>query len=183
MPPPRGSQGYDFTPVVTHYILLFTFVLAIVRLVAVSPVEIYMLNAVIRVGGMANSLHWAMRRDSEVYVTTALMFMRVYGTASYALLRSVGRAMIGTGWFGILCVSASVPFLYASETCSNRSLQAFVIIGVLHTLGTDAIEMHRFQVSHHVHKLCWVGVFDIEFKLLDLRVHRRRPCLRCYCGE
>jgi len=66
MPPPRGSQGYDFTPVVTHYVLLFTFVLAIVRLVAVSPVEIYMLNAVIRVGGMANSLHWAMRRNSEV---------------------------------------------------------------------------------------------------------------------
>jgi len=115
----------------------------------------------------------------------------VYGKASYALLRSVGRATIGTGfgigtgWFGILCVSASVPFLYASETCSNRSLQAFVIIGVLHTLGTDAIEMHRFQVSYHVHELCWMGVFlpTIELKFLDLRVHRRRPCLRCYCGE
>lgn len=77
-------------------------------------------------------------------------------TLHMALLRSVGHEVVGTGWFGILCVSASVPFFYASETCSNRSLQAFVIIGVLHTLGTDAIEMHRFQVSYHVHELCWV---------------------------
>jgi hypothetical protein len=30
MPPPRGSQGYDFSPIISHYVLLFTFVLAIV---------------------------------------------------------------------------------------------------------------------------------------------------------
>ena len=30
--PPRGSEGYDFTPILTHYLFLFTTILA-----AVSP--------------------------------------------------------------------------------------------------------------------------------------------------
>lgn len=29
--PPRGSEGYDFTPILTHYLFLFTTILALVR--------------------------------------------------------------------------------------------------------------------------------------------------------
>ena len=28
--PPRGSEGYDFTPILTHYLFLFTTILAVV---------------------------------------------------------------------------------------------------------------------------------------------------------
>jgi hypothetical protein len=67
-------------------------------------------------------------------------------------LRSVGHGQIGPGWFAILYVSESITFWRDPETCSNRSLQAFVILGVLHTLATDAIEMHRFQVKDYAYE-------------------------------
>ncbi|KAF9505907.1 hypothetical protein BS47DRAFT_1374219 [Hydnum rufescens UP504] len=85
MPPPRGSQGYDFSPIISHYVLLFTFVLAIIG--------------------------WL----------TAFIGQAI-ATSSYTH-RSVGPA-----WFGIF-------------------LQLFVVLGVLHTLATDAIAMHRLQIS------------------------------------
>ena len=28
--PPRGNEGYDFTPILTHYLFLFTSILAVV---------------------------------------------------------------------------------------------------------------------------------------------------------
>lgn len=30
--PPRGSEGLDFTPILTHYLFLFTTILAVVRI-------------------------------------------------------------------------------------------------------------------------------------------------------
>lgn len=30
--PPRGSEGLDFTPILTHYLFLFTSILAVVRI-------------------------------------------------------------------------------------------------------------------------------------------------------
>lgn len=37
--PPRGSEGYDFTPILTHYLFLFTTILAVVRRFHDSPVR------------------------------------------------------------------------------------------------------------------------------------------------
>ena len=82
-------------------------------------------------------------------------------------LRSVGHTIIGTGWFGILYVPVSIISWRDSETCSNRSLQAFVILGVFHTLATDAIEMHRFQVKFRAHVLRREGKFFLTIEFLS----------------
>ncbi|OSD03541.1 hypothetical protein PYCCODRAFT_1476934 [Trametes coccinea BRFM310] len=83
--PPRGSEGYDFTPILTHYLFLFTTILAVIG--------------------------W---------------FVAFIGQA-------VATAQIGNGVVGVLWFSIFV--------------QLFLILGVLHTLATDSIAMHRFQIA------------------------------------
>ncbi|KAI0347651.1 hypothetical protein BDW22DRAFT_1349683 [Trametopsis cervina] len=83
--PPRGSEGYDFTPIITHYLFLFTTILALVG--------------------------WFLAFIAQSIATAQL-----------------GHGSVGTLWFAIF-------------------LQLFLILGVLHTLATDSIAMHRFQLS------------------------------------
>ncbi|KAI5117706.1 hypothetical protein M0805_003195 [Coniferiporia weirii] len=83
--PPRGNEGYDFTPILTHYLFLFTTILAVVS--------------------------WF----------TAFIGQAV-ATANF------GHGAVGVLWFAIF-------------------LQMFLILGVLHTLASDSISMHRFQLS------------------------------------
>jgi len=83
--PPRGSSGYDFTPLVTHYLFLFTSILAV-----------------------------------------AGWFIAFIGQA--AATAKFGNGAVNVLWFAIF-------------------LQLFLILGVLHTIATDSIAMHRFQVS------------------------------------
>ncbi|KAL4069817.1 hypothetical protein V8B97DRAFT_1969439 [Scleroderma yunnanense] len=80
---PRGNQGLDFTPILTHYLFLFTTILAV--------------------------LAWFIAFISQAIATAQ----------SYS---------VGVAWFGIF-------------------LQLFLILGVLHTLASDAIAMHRCQIS------------------------------------
>lgn len=82
--PPRGNEGFDFTPIVTHYLFLFTSVLAV--------------------------LSW---------------FIAFIGQA---ISEAQGRGFVGVLWFAIF-------------------LQLFLILGVLYTLATDSIAMHRLQIS------------------------------------
>ncbi|KAH7886014.1 hypothetical protein F5I97DRAFT_1809576 [Phlebopus sp. FC_14] len=81
--PPRGNEGLDFTPILTHYLFLFTTILAI--------------------------LAWFIAFISQAIATAQ------FGN-------------VGVAWFGIF-------------------LQLFLILGVLHTLASDSIAMHRFQIS------------------------------------
>lgn len=83
--PPRGSEGLDFTPILTHYLFLFTTILALVG--------------------------WFL-----AFIAQAI------ATAQY------GHGVVGTLWFAIF-------------------LELFLILGVLHTLATNSIAMHRFQIS------------------------------------
>ncbi|GJE87691.1 high osmolarity signaling protein [Phanerochaete sordida] len=83
--PPRGSEGLDFTPILTHYLFLFTTILALVG--------------------------WFL-----AFIAQAI------ATAQH------GHGSVGTLWFAIF-------------------LELFLILGVLHTLATDSIAMHRFQIS------------------------------------
>ncbi|KAF9229025.1 hypothetical protein BS17DRAFT_722283 [Gyrodon lividus] len=80
---PRGNEGLDFTPILTHYLFLFTTVLAV--------------------------LAWFIAFISQAIATA-----------------QIGN--VGVPWFGIF-------------------LQLFLILGVVHTLATDSIAMHRFQIS------------------------------------
>jgi hypothetical protein len=43
--PPRGSEGLDFTPILTHYLFLFTTILAVVCIKLDSHVSIFILSA------------------------------------------------------------------------------------------------------------------------------------------
>ncbi|KIK79074.1 hypothetical protein PAXRUDRAFT_16518 [Paxillus rubicundulus Ve08.2h10] len=81
--PPRGNEGLDFTPILTHYLFLFTTVLAV--------------------------LAWFIAFISQAIATAQ-------------------SGNVGVSWFGIF-------------------LQLFLILGVIHTLATDSIAMHRFQIS------------------------------------
>ncbi|EIN13851.1 hypothetical protein PUNSTDRAFT_110019 [Punctularia strigosozonata HHB-11173 SS5] len=83
--PPRGNEGLDFTPVLTHYLFLFTTILAVVG--------------------------WFMAFISQAVATAQF-----------------GNRVVGVLWFAIF-------------------LQLFLTIGVVYTLATDAIAMHRFQIS------------------------------------
>ncbi|KIM47626.1 hypothetical protein M413DRAFT_439297 [Hebeloma cylindrosporum] len=86
--PPRGNEGFDFTPILTHYLFLFTSILSIAG--------------------------WFTAFISQCIVTSSI--------------RNGGRAGTGSLWFAIF-------------------LQLFLILGVLYTLATDSISMHRFQIS------------------------------------
>ncbi|KAG9314156.1 hypothetical protein JVU11DRAFT_4942 [Chiua virens] len=81
--PPRANDGLDFTPILTHYLFLFTTVLSI--------------------------LAWFIAFISQAIATAQ------FGN-------------VGVPWFAIF-------------------LQLFLILGVIHTLATDSIAMHRFQIS------------------------------------
>ncbi|KAG5716470.1 Protein SSU81 [Termitomyces sp. T112] len=83
--PPRGNEGLDFTPILTHYLFLFTTLLAIIG--------------------------WFVAFIGQI-VTTARL----------------GHSGVGVLWFSIF-------------------LQLFLIIGVIYTLASDSISMHRFQIS------------------------------------
>lgn len=83
--PPRGSEGYDFTPILTHYLFLFTTILAVIG--------------------------WFVAFIGQAIATA-----------------DFGHNAVGVLWFGIF-------------------LQLFLILGILHTLATDSIAMHRFQIS------------------------------------
>ncbi|KAF8560141.1 hypothetical protein OG21DRAFT_1479977 [Imleria badia] len=81
--PPRGNEGVDFTPILTHYLFLFTTVLAV--------------------------LAWFIAFISQAIATAQ------FGN-------------VGVPWFAIF-------------------LQLFLILGVVNTLATDSIAMHRSQIS------------------------------------
>ncbi|KAF8899123.1 hypothetical protein BD779DRAFT_1487124 [Infundibulicybe gibba] len=83
--PPRGNEGLDFTPIVTHYVFLFTSILAV--------------------------LAWFIAFVGQAVATA-----------------SFGNGEVGVLWFAIF-------------------LELFLIIGVLYTLASDSISMHRFQIS------------------------------------
>ncbi|KAJ7664942.1 hypothetical protein B0H17DRAFT_1211092 [Mycena rosella] len=83
--PPRGSEGLDFTPILTHYVFLLTSILAIVA--------------------------WFIAFIGQAVATAQF-----------------GNGPVGVLWFAIW-------------------LQAALILGVLYTLATDSIAMHRFQIS------------------------------------
>ncbi|KAI0778621.1 hypothetical protein BD413DRAFT_490013 [Trametes elegans] len=83
--PPRGSEGYDFTPILTHYLFLFTTILAVIG--------------------------WFVAFIGQAVATA-----------------QVGNSSVGVLWFAIF-------------------VQLFLIFGVLHTLATDSLSMHRFQIA------------------------------------
>ncbi|KAF8204454.1 hypothetical protein K438DRAFT_561797 [Mycena galopus ATCC 62051] len=83
--PPRGNEGLDFTPILTHYLFLLTSILAIVA--------------------------WIIAFIAQAVATAKF-----------------GNGSVGVLWFAIF-------------------LQAALILGVLYTLATDSIAMHRFQIS------------------------------------
>jgi len=83
--PPRGNEGLDFTPIVTHYLFLFTSILA--------------------------AFAWFISFIAQIIVTARF-----------------GNGSVGVLWFAIF-------------------LQLALILGVLYTLASDSIAMHRFQIS------------------------------------
>lgn len=98
---------------------------------------------------MAYRVYRAMRRNRELYVLCSSCSKRCVHYASNVPTLNSGTHDNRTRmvWHIVRThlLHASVPRV-PSKYAANRSLQAFVILGVLHTLATDAIAMHRFQV-------------------------------------
>ncbi|KAI0003854.1 hypothetical protein BJV74DRAFT_764106 [Russula compacta] len=84
MPPRASNERLDFTPILTHYLFLFTTVFAI--------------------------LGWFIAFIAQIVATA-----------------DFGHETVGTLWFAIW-------------------LQLFLILGVIYTLASDSIAMHRFQI-------------------------------------
>jgi len=83
--PPRGTEGLDFTPIITHYLFLFTTILSVIA--------------------------WFIAFIGQTISTARF-----------------GNSAVGVLWFGIF-------------------LQLFLIIGVVYTLASDSVAMHRLQLS------------------------------------
>ncbi|GJJ13215.1 hypothetical protein Clacol_007466 [Clathrus columnatus] len=86
----RGSEGYDFTPILTHYVFLLTTILAIAG--------------------------WF------------IAFIGQIVTQASNDPRDSPHTTVGVLWFAIF-------------------LQLALILGVIHTLATDSVALHRFQIS------------------------------------
>lgn len=58
--PPRGSEGYDFTPILTHYLFLFTTILAVVchSLFSNHPSPSLTLHS-LPLDRMVRGIHWS----------------------------------------------------------------------------------------------------------------------------
>jgi SHO1 osmosensor len=121
--PPRGNEGFDFTPILTHYLFLFTSILSIVCSFIIcdcAPLILF----IIRPGGSPHSYLNAL----SVPVFAMVRFRVLISYAPADIFFPGGRAGTGSLWFAIF-------------------LQFFLILGVLYTLATDSISMHRFQIS------------------------------------
>lgn len=82
-------------------------------------------------GGLVYCLYRSSCRNCETYVVKLQMILRRWTNGRHKLEpnRTIdGHKTVGTLWFAIF-------------------LQLFLILGVLHTLASDAIAMHRFQIS------------------------------------
>ncbi|KAH9964147.1 hypothetical protein BC827DRAFT_1128281 [Russula dissimulans] len=84
MPPRASNERLDFTPILTHYLFLFTTVFAV--------------------------LAWFIAFIAQIVATSKF-----------------GHDAVGTLWFAIW-------------------VQLFLILGVVYTLASDSIAMHRFQI-------------------------------------
>ncbi|KAG8219609.1 hypothetical protein J3R82DRAFT_563 [Butyriboletus roseoflavus] len=116
--PPRGNEGLDFTPILTHYLFLFTTVLSVVRPSTSNPIPLTPSNSSL---GSLLSYH----KLSQPPSVLASSLSSLHLSRSHPFL-TVGN--VGVPWFAIF-------------------LQLFLILGVIHTLATDSIAMHRFQIS------------------------------------
>ncbi|KAH9962717.1 hypothetical protein BGW80DRAFT_1354088 [Lactifluus volemus] len=84
MPPRGNNERLDFTPILTHYLFLFTSIFSVIA--------------------------WFIAFIAQIVATSRF-----------------GHHTVGTLWFAIW-------------------LQLFLILGVLYTLASDSIAMHRFQI-------------------------------------
>ncbi|KAH0838114.1 hypothetical protein J3R83DRAFT_6360 [Lanmaoa asiatica] len=100
--PPRGNEGLDFTPILTHYLFLFTTVLSV--------------------------LAWFIAFISQAIATAQSMVFLSLSSLPLPHIPLLTDGNVGYPWFAIF-------------------LQLFLILGIVHTLATDSIAMHRFQIS------------------------------------
>ena len=118
--PPRGSEGLDFTPILTHYLFLFTSILSFVKSFSLFLPFTHHFT----------QIAWFLAFISQCIVTAERMSLVVLSHNIHTLtnVKSVDRGAVNTLWFAIF-------------------LQLFLILGVLYTLATNSIAMHRFQIS------------------------------------
>ena len=71
---PRGSQGLDFTPILTHYLFLFTTILAVVRLQSFpSPAPSYPVS----IARMVHRVHIPSYSNRSMYVSSLSLVPRL----------------------------------------------------------------------------------------------------------
>jgi len=106
----RGD-GFDFTPILTHYVFLVTFVLAIVSdififrcAVVAPPVELTQFSHIKQAGWMTAFIG----QVAFEAASTASTFLLVVEPARPGLSSSADPPIAGTLWFGILYAHTNV---------------------------------------------------------------------------
>ena len=124
--PPRGNDSFDFTPILTHYLFLFTTFLA----VASSFFCFFLAPSFTTefTGWVVHSVYFPMHRQRSRCVCDLVSQEKYPCTDSSPSSLPVKVFTFNYLWFAIF-------------------LQLFLILGVLFTLATDSIAMHRFQIS------------------------------------
>lgn len=99
MTPMRGSEGYDFTPILTHYVFLLTSVLAIVSVSSHFPQR--SLNNVLKAG-------WFVAFIGQIIAQAKCNSINGCHASSNSspplLVGSVAHQQVGVLWFAILYV-------------------------------------------------------------------------------
>lgn len=124
--PPRGSEGLDFTPVLTHYLFLFTTILAVVRISLH-----FSLSLNLSLTPPFYQVGWFVAFIGQAATTarsTSSIFPFPFRTLTASSACAVGRGEVGVLWFAIF-------------------LQLFLIIGVIYTLASDSVAMNRLQIA------------------------------------
>lgn len=94
--PPRGNEGLDFTPILTHYLFLFTSILAVVRFPAytfkLTPLTLHS-------GWLVCSLHIPGCCHRRTYVSLLFVLPLVYGSNRLHQSAMVMSASCGSPFF------------------------------------------------------------------------------------
>lgn len=122
---PRHGQGLDFTPIITHYLVLATFVLA--------------------------AIGWLVAFIGQAAFEASIRKSTVVGGIDLGSLAGVGTSPIaGTLWFGIflhLAVILGVLYTLATDNIALNRLQISVFSGISIIYAVEGVNLGLFTKS------------------------------------
>ncbi|TRM65851.1 high osmolarity signaling protein SHO1 [Schizophyllum amplum] len=142
--PPRGNEGLDFTPIITHYLFLFTSILAVI---AWFTAFIGQIIATARYGnGPVGTLWFA------IFLHLFLILGVLYTLASDALAMNRFQISVFGAVALVFAVNGADAGLYSSDSALNAMAAGYLILAMVDilwllffTAEEDSLTFHLFN--------------------------------------